>query len=182
MGSYKMWSTEYGAKLRKCVSYRRDPGFEWSSGSIGSPNAPYQKDAALCKLDTPIYVDDSKVDFRLNAQSNYPSTGTDVVAVGFGTLWSGGSQPSIIQHVTVKVNSNSYCASAPSSIYNSNTIGPGIICACKFTAIAFVSGISSTLVASKSHFLFATITSCQWGRKGCLSRRFWWPSCPKSKR
>eukprot|EP00531_Pseudo-nitzschia_arenysensis_P002061 CAMPEP_0116124172 /NCGR_PEP_ID=MMETSP0329-20121206/5143_1 /TAXON_ID=697910 /ORGANISM="Pseudo-nitzschia arenysensis, Strain B593" /LENGTH=538 /DNA_ID=CAMNT_0003618143 /DNA_START=143 /DNA_END=1756 /DNA_ORIENTATION=- len=129
VGPMRLWSTDYGAKRRRCVSFKRDPGFEWSGGSIESPGAPYIKDAALCKLDTPVYVDDSKVGFQLNTQSNYPSTGTDVVAIGFGTLSSGGKQPEFLQKVTVKVNSNAYCSSAPSGIYNNNSIGPGIICA-----------------------------------------------------
>lgn len=132
IGPYERWSESFGAKKRRCTSWIRDPGFEYASGDINSPNAPYQKDAALCKLDEPVYVDDSTVGFELNDISSYPSTGTDVVAIGFGTTSSGGPQPKYIHEVTVKVNSNEYCASAPSSIYNSNTIGPEIICACKY--------------------------------------------------
>lgn len=135
VGPYKIWSTEFGGKKRRCTSWIRDPGFGYDSGDINSPNAPYQKDAALCKLSEPVYVDDSTVGFELNDEGSYPSTGTDVVAIGFGTTSSGGSQPTYLHEVTVKVNSNEYCTSAPSSIYNTNTIGPGIICACKYIGI-----------------------------------------------
>ena len=87
-----------------------------------------------CKLNTPVYIDDSEVSFQLNDKNSYPSTGSDVVAIGFGTTSSGGSQPTYIRDVTVKVDSNSDCAAAPASIYNSQTISKEIICACKYIA------------------------------------------------
>ena len=51
IGAYKIQSTDFGAKKRRCVSWTRDPGFEYTSGSINSPNAPYQKDAALVRIE-----------------------------------------------------------------------------------------------------------------------------------
>lgn len=85
-----------------------------------------------CKLNEPIYVDDSRVSLRVNDNGGYPSVGTDVVAIGFGTTSSGGPQPEFLRDVTVKVNSNSACAAAPDSVYSSQSIRAGIICACKY--------------------------------------------------
>jgi len=129
VGPYQIRSSNYDTKRRTCTYFKRDPAFENSGGTLSKPNAPFKNDAALCKLDTPVYIDDSEVSFQLNDKNSYPSTGLDVVAIGFGTTSSGGSQPTFIRDVTVKVDSNSACAAAPSSIYNSQTISKEIICA-----------------------------------------------------
>ena len=88
-----------------------------------------------CKLDSPVHIDDTNVSLRLTNNINYPSVGSDVVAIGFGTMSSGGSQPIFLRDVTVKVDSNSKCALAPNNLYNANTISQGIICACKYITI-----------------------------------------------
>lgn len=129
VGAYEMRETTAGAKYRKCVSWKKDPDFEYTSGTEDNPGAPFTNDIALCKLDKPVYVDDSRVTFRLNSQKSYPSAGSSVVALGFGTLEAGGIQPDFIQHVTVRTNSNEFCASAPSGIYNEDTINPAVLCA-----------------------------------------------------
>jgi len=129
VGPYRIRSNDYGAKTRTCVSYSRHPSFRYSGGSYDQPNAPFTNDFALCKLDVPVYVNDNTVELKLNDRSYNPSVGSDVTAIGFGTTSTGGSQPEYLRDVTVKVDSNNFCQSAPNGLYNSETIGPGILCA-----------------------------------------------------
>jgi len=129
VGAYNRGTTENGGIKRRCVDFWRDPNFVYQGSDINRPGAPFVYDAALCKLDTPIYVSEDEVKFELNSDLSYPSPNSDVVAVGFGTTSSGGSQPPIIRDVVVQVDTNSACAAAPSSIYNSGTITAPIICA-----------------------------------------------------
>lgn len=50
VGPYKMRSSEYGAKQRRCTYFKRDPAFEYDGGTIDSPRAPFKKDAALVRF------------------------------------------------------------------------------------------------------------------------------------
>jgi len=128
VGAYERLSTAEGAQIRTCKYYKRDPAFQYR-GDIENPSGPFLYDVALCKLDKPVYVDESRVQLRLNTVQNYPSAGTDVVAIGMGMMSSGGWQSRFVRDVTVRVDSNSDCANAPSSAYNSQSTSPPIICA-----------------------------------------------------
>eukprot|EP00534_Pseudo-nitzschia_fraudulenta_P005706 CAMPEP_0201177100 /NCGR_PEP_ID=MMETSP0851-20130426/106599_1 /ASSEMBLY_ACC=CAM_ASM_000631 /TAXON_ID=183588 /ORGANISM="Pseudo-nitzschia fraudulenta, Strain WWA7" /LENGTH=447 /DNA_ID=CAMNT_0047460633 /DNA_START=198 /DNA_END=1541 /DNA_ORIENTATION=- len=129
VGAYGFFSTYAGAKARRCTYFKRDPNFKYTSGSLEDPYAPFQNDVALCKLDLPVYVDDSKVTFKLNDKTNFPSVGSDVVAMGFGTLSAGGTQPGFIRDVTVKVDSRTDCAAAPHFLFDDKSVTKDIICA-----------------------------------------------------
>ena len=77
-----------------------------------------------CKLDTPIFVDDSIVSFRLNEDTAIPAAEEEAVAIGFGRNFSGRSDetgnPQVLQEVTLNVD-DSHCFQPP-----------GNLCTCTF--------------------------------------------------
>jgi hypothetical protein len=68
------------------------------------------------------------VKLEINTNSQFPPTGDDVIAIGFGATSSGGSYPNFLQDVEVNVNSNQEC-SRVGNVYNQRSIGPESICA-----------------------------------------------------
>mmetsp|Transcript_453 Transcript_453/g.932 ORF Transcript_453/g.932 Transcript_453/m.932 type:complete len:496 (+) Transcript_453:150-1637(+) len=80
-----------GGILRTCIEYIPHPEFEFYSQKEGGGRyyAPYKNDIALCKLDSPIYVDDSLVSFRLNVDANVPERGETAVVIGMGITENG---------------------------------------------------------------------------------------------
>lgn len=100
-----------------------------------------------CKLDKPVYVDDSEVELQLNRNNNFPTVDSKVTAIGLGTTSSGGTQATFLQEVEVDVNSNEDCASAsnPSIVsdsftrlfYNTDSISEENICACTYCIVLY---------------------------------------------
>ena len=128
----------FGSRVRECVTYIEESKFrcraEVGDGRICDRNninneSPFKQDYALCKLNLPVYVDDEEVKLELNFDPNFPSTGDDVIAIGFGSTRLGGPQTDFIRDVTLSVNSNRECRNADSEIYNPNSIGNESICA-----------------------------------------------------
>jgi hypothetical protein len=138
IGAYEYFSNTYGGQTRDCIIYIEESNFkcrtEVGEGSECNQSdifneSPFRNDYALCKLNLPVYVDDTKVKLELNTNKKFPSNGDDVVAIGFGTTSLGGSQPQFLQDVTIKVKSNKQCRKVDNALYNSNSIGPESICA-----------------------------------------------------
>jgi len=136
VGAYELSSLSNGAKSRTCEIYKRDPAFifdeSYSDCTLEDPCAPFIYDYALCKLDSPVHVDDREVSLRLNSIEDFPSAGTDVVVIGLGVLEEPYPyiDPDFLQDVTVQVVSNQDCATAEKSfIYSERSITSAIICA-----------------------------------------------------
>lgn len=100
----------------QCVEYFEYPGYN----SVTSGG-----DFSLCKLSEPVTIDTSKVTLELNWESSVPADGSDVIAIGLGTLFSGGPLSSELQNVTVQAISNAVCDAA----YSSESITDDMICA-----------------------------------------------------
>jgi trypsin len=139
IGAYQYFNNSFGARVRVCATYIEESKFrcrtEEGNGiicnrdDIFNDQAPFKNDYALCKLDVPVFVDDEKVKFDLNTNPNFPSTGDDVIAIGFGTPKFGGNPSDFLRDVTLRVNSNKQCRQADSELFNSNSIGIETICA-----------------------------------------------------
>ena len=110
IGAYKTRTVEYGAQARFCDEWIADPLF----GTGGTPeqytNNNY--DFALCKLDEPVYIDDSTVTIVLNEDDAVPSQpGDKLTVMGFGTLEFGTNPvlPTYLQEVEVEYILNDQC-------------------------------------------------------------------------
>jgi trypsin len=106
VGAYERNETTYGAVRRKCTDYSVDPNFRYDIVLF--------YDAAMCKLDKPVYIDDSKVSLVLNEDNAYPPANDNVVAIGMGSLKESDYYipPKYLQEVTVQVDDNNQCAEA----------------------------------------------------------------------
>uniref|UniRef100_A0A7S4EF83 Peptidase S1 domain-containing protein n=1 Tax=Pseudo-nitzschia australis TaxID=44445 RepID=A0A7S4EF83_9STRA len=131
VGAHKR-STTNGAFLvgqsRICTEYTVDPNFE-NGGCLTCP--PFKNDFALCKLDTPIFVDDSIVSFRLNEDAAIPVAKEEAVAIGFGRNSTGPSDktgnPEVLQEVTLSVD-DSHCFQPSGNLCTSSGIERKSIC------------------------------------------------------
>ena len=102
IGAYKQKSIEGGAVGGFCEEVVTDPMF----GTESSINY----DFALCKLDSPVAIDENRVKLVLNKDNDFPSDGDDLLAMGFGSLEYGNDQkPEYLQDVTVKYITNDDC-------------------------------------------------------------------------
>jgi hypothetical protein len=99
IGAYKTKSTEDGAQDRFCDVWIADPDF----------NGSMDYDFALCKLNKPVTIDESKVRLEINDQHSVPNTGDDLVVMGLGTLAQGSSGPEYVHDVIVPTISNNEC-------------------------------------------------------------------------
>jgi trypsin len=101
IGAYKTMSLDEGAQESFCDVWIADPKF----GTGGSINY----DFALCKLNKPVAIDESKVRLEINTQDSVPSDGQDLLVMGLGALASGQSGPEFVHDVTVPAISNQDC-------------------------------------------------------------------------
>merc|ERR1712130_718766 len=88
----------------------------------------WDHDIAIITLAQPVEFSDSVAPVCLPASSSSNYDGATATATGWGTLSSGGSQPSILQEVDLTVLTNSQCTQSP-NIYSSSQISNSMICA-----------------------------------------------------
>ena len=100
IGAYKTKSTESGAQDRFCQEWIAHPNYD---------AVTVNDDFALCKLDKPVTIDESKVRLEINDQDSEPNTGDDLVVMGLGALAQGGSSPEYVHEVIVPTISNNQC-------------------------------------------------------------------------
>lgn len=83
IGAYRPDSTAFGAQRRTCVQWIEHPYYLGGNGLIN--------DWALCKLDSPVTIDESQVKLELNAEDtdDFPILGVELVAMGFGLTGDG---------------------------------------------------------------------------------------------
>ena len=122
MGGYQRNIIGFGSQVRTCSSFIPDSKFQYDPNNSESP---WSNDFALCKLDSPVFIDDSKVTFESNINPNFPPVNTDVIAIGLGDIEQDGITPTFLKDVVVKVTSNTQCK----NIFGSKQITPDMICA-----------------------------------------------------
>ena len=102
IGAWKSWEDAGGAERRVCAKWVDDPRYDGTS--------PPDYDFALCKLDRPVYIDESKVKLELNFQSGIPNNGDELLTMGFGLLEEGENKtPGTLHDVAVNYITNSQC-------------------------------------------------------------------------
>lgn len=102
IGAYRTQTLEEGAQERFCDVWIPDPKYGTEGSSINY-------DFALCKLNEPVVIDESKVTLVLNEEDSVPATGENLEVMGLGALASGASGPEYLHEVTVPVVSNADC-------------------------------------------------------------------------
>lgn len=93
IGAYKTESTEYGAQVRTCAQWIAHP--DYGGGT---------SDVALCKLNSPVEIDQSKVKLELNRADvdSFRIIGEDLVAMGFGYLDGEYNTPDFLQRTDLQ--------------------------------------------------------------------------------
>lgn len=99
-----------------CVEYYPHPDYNGATSA---------NDFSLCKLSEPVAIDTSQITFEMNFDSSIPAVGSDVIAIGLGTLYSGGPLATELQNVTVTAISNEECQNA----YELEVISDDMLCA-----------------------------------------------------
>jgi trypsin len=119
IGSYDYQTLNYGAQSRFCVNSIVIPDW-WTSIGV-------DMDFALCKLDAPVEIDESRVKLVWNDDPNVPADGDDLIAVGFGFLEQGVQIcPQFVNRVVVPSVPNDQCNST--EMYNGQ-ITDNMLCA-----------------------------------------------------
>jgi len=105
IGAYERATLTYGAQERYCEQWIADPTYD---------GLTFNNDFALCKLNEPAFIDESKVRLVMNDDSTVPEDGENLIVMGLGTLTEGGAGPQFVHNVTVPTISNQDC-NAPTS-------------------------------------------------------------------
>jgi len=100
VGAYKRGSTEAGGEKRICEKYIEDPKYN---------DYTLNNDFGVCKLDSPVFIDEGIVKLELNEDASIPSDGEDLHVMGLGTLHWGGTSPKYLHHVQVPYVDNTEC-------------------------------------------------------------------------
>jgi len=106
IGAYKRGVVKKG-KQRFCDKWVEDPTY--GEGGSGLNN-----DFALCKLNKPVTIDESKVKLVLNEADTVPAAEANLIVMGLGLLAYGGDAPDFLHDVTVPTISNQDCNTASS--------------------------------------------------------------------
>jgi len=101
VGAYEKGTLGYGAQARFCEEWVPHP--QWDAIKVDN-------DFALCKLDEPVDVDESRVRLELNDDPAVPSAiDGELIVAGLGALAHNSSSPSFLHSVAVPVLSNDEC-------------------------------------------------------------------------
>jgi secreted trypsin-like serine protease len=102
IGAYEKNKLSAGSQERFCEEWIAHPSFDDENF--------FDLDFALCKLNKPVAIDQSRILLELNEDAVIPSGGEDLIAIGLGRLEDGGnSLPDIVQEVTVPAVNNAVC-------------------------------------------------------------------------
>lgn len=104
IGAYELMDLAGGAQERFCDDWITDPKY-------GTERMD-DYDFALCKLNKPVVIDDSKVRLELNQNNSLPVAGEDLDVMGFGVIAEtpfGPIIPFTLQRVTVPAIDNAVC-------------------------------------------------------------------------
>jgi hypothetical protein len=115
IGAYDRYSLEGGAENRICTQCVQHPDFVPEGEQKPDYSDFVDYDFALCKLDTPIFVDDSVGKLVVNKDPNFPSAGENATIIGLGRLYNNGPSAQYTQHVDAPVVSHEECYASYSS-------------------------------------------------------------------
>jgi trypsin len=109
IGAWNLENTQGHAELRICEAYRSHPDYVNPNIDNGSDFLDY--DFALCKLNLPVYIDETEARLVLNEDDSVPvpTDGESLRMMGFGDTSYGGSGPSILHHVNATHIPNDVC-------------------------------------------------------------------------
>eukprot|EP00536_Pseudo-nitzschia_multiseries_P010176 jgi/Psemu1/202592/e_gw1.303.21.1 len=119
IGAYERRTENHGSEARFCDRWEAHPDF-------GKGGSKINNDFALCKLDKPVYIDESLVALELNRGSISLKKGEELIVMGLGGLAQNAAGPQFIHNVTVPVIPNGECNSEDS--YN-NGVTSAMFCA-----------------------------------------------------
>lgn len=117
IGAYRKQRDDGGAQSRFCDRWIPHP--EWQGNRIIDGH-----DFALCLLDRPVDIDQSKVTLELNEYPDLPSGGDEVIVVGLGLLAFSGTGPEFLQFVDEPALSNQQCE----AVYGEFPGQDGLLC------------------------------------------------------
>lgn len=90
IGEYESQTTKEGITYkRQCIEWIEDPRFaQYTEFDKGCNDyvPPLYYDFALCKLNEPIDIDQTKTKLILNSDPNYPPPGSNITMIGMGSI------------------------------------------------------------------------------------------------
>lgn len=98
VGAYERGTLNDGGIMRYCEQYVPHPGYD------GINN-----DFALCKLDSPVELDDDKVTLQWNRDGSVPGNDDNLIVMGLGATAEGGDSATYLQKLEVPVVSQADC-------------------------------------------------------------------------
>jgi len=101
VGAYEKKTVDHGAVTRYCDEWAMHPDFN-VGGHVNN-------DFALCKLNEPVFVDESHAKLVFNEDATVPATDDNLIVMGMGRLAEDGNSPDFLHDVTVPVVSNEDC-------------------------------------------------------------------------
>jgi secreted trypsin-like serine protease len=111
IGARDLLNLDGGAELRTCDQWKRHPDFVSASDANQVDFSDFlDNDFALCKLNEPIFIDETKARLVLNDEDAVPITGDPLHIMGHGDTQFGGTGPTIVHDVTVSYIDNDTCA------------------------------------------------------------------------
>jgi len=114
------WKTTEFSQDRICAEWIPDPLYQ-TGGNLEN------YDFALCKLDEPALIDDSKFILELNNKDAVPKQGVNLIVIGAGYIAEGGPLAGSLQSVKVPAMTNDQCKQ--SDPYYENAITDSMLCA-----------------------------------------------------
>eukprot|EP00536_Pseudo-nitzschia_multiseries_P006149 jgi/Psemu1/303897/fgenesh1_kg.127_\ len=102
VGAWELGKLTWGAQARIIEKVITHPLYS---------DIDYNHDYAVGLLDTPVTIDESRIKLELNQEDNFPSDGTELIAMGFGTLSENSMKASkFLRNVTLPSISNEKCS------------------------------------------------------------------------
>jgi len=117
VGAFLATTVAEGSQVRYCAEWKADPKF-------GTEGSAVNYDFALCRLDEPVFVDESNVKLELNDNDAVPREDKNLIAIGVGRLTQGGAVASVLQDVRVPAITNDQCKQ-----YYGNAVTKNMLCA-----------------------------------------------------
>jgi len=112
IGSYHRSYLEAGSQERFCDEWIPDPEFEVLNYS--------DSDFALCKLNQPVYIDESKIRLELNDEISVPTDGEALRIMGLGRLEPDEYGPEYVNDVVVPYVNHDECKTVWAGISDNN--------------------------------------------------------------
>jgi len=114
IGAYNNFNLDGGAQVRTCTSWTSNPFYSFLPGKT--------HDMALCKLNSPVDIDESEVKLQMNRDTSFELANKDLTACGLGILGyvdadENSVSPNILQRTTLRGMSDTECKAAHERLY-----------------------------------------------------------------